>query len=110
MPADITRRDYSLTGGESQRAVEHGLAGADWYRCAIPRKRLKELMQRRDGPAIRDTLIWFAVLGLTGGLAWYFWAAGGACRSSSPMACSTALHRTPVGTSVATAPPSARAG
>ena len=39
----------------------------------IPRKRLKELMQRKDGPAIRDTLIWFAALGVTGGLGWYFW-------------------------------------
>jgi fatty acid desaturase len=73
MPAKMARRDYSLTGGEGQRAVEHGLAGADWYRAAIARKRLKELMQRKDGPAIRDTLIWFAALGLTGGLAWYFW-------------------------------------
>jgi len=73
MPAEMARRNYSLTGGEGQRAVEHGLAGADWYRTPISRKRLKELMQRRDGPAIRDTLIWFAALGLTGGLAWYFW-------------------------------------
>jgi fatty acid desaturase len=53
--------------------VEKGLAGAEWYRSPIPRKRLKELMQRRDGPAIRDTLIWFGVLGLTGGLGAYFW-------------------------------------
>lgn len=73
MPGEMVRRDYSLTGGEGQRAVEQGLAGADWYRAPISRKRLKELMQRKDGPAIRDTLIWFAALGLTGGLAWYFW-------------------------------------
>jgi fatty acid desaturase len=73
MPADNARRDYSLTGRDGQRAVEHGLAGADWYRAPISRKRLKELMQRKDGLAIRDTLIWFAALGLTGGLAWYFW-------------------------------------
>lgn len=72
MPAD-TRRDYSLIGPDGRRAVERGLAGADWYRSPLPRKRLKELMRRTDGPAIRDTLIWFAALGLTGGLAAYLW-------------------------------------
>jgi fatty acid desaturase len=67
------RRDYSLIGPDGRLAIEKGLAGAAWYRSPIPRKRLKELMQRRDGPAIRDTIIWFAVLGLTGGLGAYFW-------------------------------------
>jgi fatty acid desaturase len=70
---DRAGRDYSLVGRDGQFALEKGLAGADWYRSAIPRKRLKELMQRRDGPAIRDTLLWFAALGVTGGLACYFW-------------------------------------
>jgi fatty acid desaturase len=67
------RRDYTLTGPDGRLAVEKGLAGAEWYRSAIPRKRLKELMQRRDGPAIRDALLWFAALGVTGCLAWHFW-------------------------------------
>jgi fatty acid desaturase len=73
MRGGVTRRDYSLVGRDGQLALDKGLAGADWYRSPIPRKRLKELMQRRDGPAVRDTLIWFAVLGLTGGLGAYFW-------------------------------------
>ncbi len=30
-------------------------------------------MRREDGPAIRDTLIWFAALIVSGGLGWYFW-------------------------------------
>ena len=67
------RRDYSLVGSDGRLALEKGLAGAEWYRSSIPRKRLKELMQRRDGPAVRDTLIWFAALGLTGGLGSWFW-------------------------------------
>ena len=50
-----------------------GLASAQWYQCPMPRKRLKELMQRRDAPAIRDTLIWFASFLVSGGLACYFW-------------------------------------
>jgi fatty acid desaturase len=73
MSTETIRRDYSLIGPDGRLAVEKGLAGAEWYRSPIPRKRLKELMQRSDGPAIRDTLIWFAALGLTGGFAWYFW-------------------------------------
>ncbi|WNR42715.1 hypothetical protein [Paenibacillus roseipurpureus] len=30
---------------------------------------MKELINRKDRPAIRDTLIWFAALGITGTLA-----------------------------------------
>jgi fatty acid desaturase len=73
MRGHVTRRDYSLVGRDGQLALDRGLASADWYRSPIPRKRLKELMQRRDGPAVRDTLIWFAALGLTGGLGAYLW-------------------------------------
>lgn len=55
-------RDYSLIGLESERAVERGLASADWYSVRIDRKQMKSLMKRSDGPAIRDTLIWLAGL------------------------------------------------
>ena len=67
------RRDYSLVGADGRLAVERGLATATWYRSPIPRQRLKELMQRRDGPAIRDTLIWIGAFVVTGGLAFHFW-------------------------------------
>jgi fatty acid desaturase len=73
MPHVASRRDYSLIGRDSRLAEEQGLASADWYASPIPRPRLKELMQRRDGPALRDTLLWFALLGVTGGLGAYFW-------------------------------------
>jgi hypothetical protein len=43
------RRDYSLVGRDAKLAVEKGLATAEWYRSPVPRQRLKELMQRRDG-------------------------------------------------------------
>jgi len=63
-----TRRDYSLLGLDAKAAVENGLAAAEWYRCDIPRKRMKELMQRRDAPALRDTGLWIALLiGCSGG-------------------------------------------
>ncbi|WP_395675462.1 fatty acid desaturase family protein [Inquilinus sp.] len=73
MSGEIGRRDYSLVGAEARRAVEAGLAGATWYAGPIPRKDLKELMRRSDGPAIRDTLIWFAALAVTGGLGAALW-------------------------------------
>ncbi len=62
-------RDYSLTGPGGRLAREHGLASAQWYACPIPRKRMKALMQRRDGPAIRDTAIWLGAMAVLGGFA-----------------------------------------
>ena len=66
-------RDYSLTGPDAKRSVDNGLANGQWYQCPIPRKRMKELMQRKNGPAIRDTLIWFAAMGLSGYLSYHYW-------------------------------------
>jgi fatty acid desaturase len=66
-------RDYSLTGIDGQRAKEAGLAGAQWYACPIPRKRMKELMKRSDQPAIRDTAIWLGAMVLLGGLGVWSW-------------------------------------
>lgn len=53
--------------------MARGLASAEWYQCAIPRKRLKELMVRRDGPAIRDAVLWLALLAGTGYAAYLSW-------------------------------------
>lgn len=73
---DIKPRDYSLTGPEGERAIEIGLASAEWYHSDVPRKTMKQLMKRSDSPAIRDTLLWFALLGVSGGggiLLWGSW-------------------------------------
>jgi fatty acid desaturase len=69
----VQRRDYSLVGAESRRAEERGLASAEWYAAPVPRKQLKELMKRKDGPAIRDTALWIGALILFGGGGAYFW-------------------------------------
>jgi fatty acid desaturase len=68
-----TARDYSILGSEKAAAIERGLAAAEWYSCAIPRKDLKVLMRRRDWPALRDTIIWFSALLGTGYIAWLSW-------------------------------------
>jgi fatty acid desaturase len=64
------KRDYSLTGPENKRAQDKGYVEAEWYISPIPRQRLKELMKRKNGPAIRDTFIWFGSLIAAGFLAY----------------------------------------
>lgn len=71
--------DYSLVGENARRAVEKGLAEADWYQCPVPRETMRKLLERRNGPAIRDTILWFALI-LGSGYATYvlwptWWAA-----------------------------------
>ncbi len=71
---------YSLAGPENQAAVDAGLAGGDWFRSDVPRKRMKELMRRSDYPAIRDTAIWLGLLLAFAGLGialWGTWWAAG---------------------------------
>ncbi len=75
--ATITeKRDYSLIGPSARRAAEQGLVAADWYHPDVPRKRMKELMRRSDGRALRDTALWLALLvaaGVGGGVFWGTW-------------------------------------
>ena len=58
--------DYSLVGVNAARAVEAGLAEADWYQSPVPRPVMRKLLERRDGPAIRDTLLWFGLIFASG--------------------------------------------
>lgn len=101
-------RDYSLTGPSSKRALDIGLASAEWYHTEIPRKVMKELMSRRDGPAIRDTIVWVLghILFAAGGIyfwgTWWsvpFWAAYGVLYGS---ACDSRWHECGHGTAFKT--------
>ena len=69
----LQRRDYSLTGFDAKRAVHNGLAQANWYTCPLNRQELKVLVRRRNGPAIRDTLIWLSAMCVCGALVVHFW-------------------------------------
>ena len=66
-------QDYSLTGMNATLAVEKGLAEADWYQCAVPRETMRKLLERRNGPAIRDTLLWFALIFGSGYFTYLLW-------------------------------------
>ena len=65
--------DYSLTGVNAAAAVERGLAEADWYQCPVPRAEMRKLLERRDGPAIRDTILWFALILASGYATYVLW-------------------------------------
>lgn len=69
----MTKRDYSLLGEDGRRAVETGLAAAEWYHTDVPRKVMKELMQRSDQPAIRDTIILYGCMILFAGIGIALW-------------------------------------
>ena len=70
---DIEKRDYSLVGSSARRALELGLASAEWYRSDVPRATMKELIRRSDAPAIRDTIIWIGAILLSAAGLIYFW-------------------------------------
>ncbi len=69
----VPRPDYSLTGVNAKLAIEKGLAEADWYQCDVPRESMRDLLVRRDGPAIRDTILWFALILGSGYATWALW-------------------------------------
>ena len=69
----MAKRDYSMVGPDARRAVETGLAAAEWYHTDVPRKEMKDLMKRADGPAIRDTILLFAAMALFAGIGIALW-------------------------------------
>ena len=60
---------YVLSKESSERALAKGLAEANWYRTPVPKTTLRQLLERRDGPAIRDTVVWFTLIFAAG-----YWA------------------------------------
>ena len=78
MPAAVALQlnDYSLVGKDTPRAVEQGLAEATWYASPVPKEKMRELLQRRNGAALRDTLLWFALIIGSGWAGYQLWQAG----------------------------------
>jgi Na+-transporting NADH:ubiquinone oxidoreductase subunit F len=72
----IRLSDYSLVGKDSALAIEKGLAEATWYTSPVPKEKMRELLTRRDWPAVRDTTIWFAVIIGSGWAGLELWQAG----------------------------------
>src|SRR5262245_4934157 len=57
---------YRLIGGAGEDARARGLVGAEWYKSPVPRSLLRSLQGRSDATAIRDTLIWYALIAAAG--------------------------------------------
>jgi Na+-transporting NADH:ubiquinone oxidoreductase subunit F len=66
-------KDYGLVGHDTALAIERGLAEADWYASPVPRELLRELLERKDGPAVRDTLLYFGLILATGAATYALW-------------------------------------
>jgi fatty acid desaturase len=62
MTAVRAPRDYSLIGPSALEAEALGLVAGEWYHPEVPRRRMKQLMRRRDAPALRDTALWVGLL------------------------------------------------
>lgn len=69
--------DYSLTGPSGKAALASGLADAVWHTSPVAKEAMRELLVRRDGPAIRDSILWFAALFLSGYLGYAYWGSAG---------------------------------
>ena len=73
LKGEIHLSDYSLVGKRTAEAIEKGLAEAKWYASPVAKDKMRQLLERRDGPALRDTVLWFALLfgfGLAGFALW----------------------------------------
>lgn len=105
-----THDDYRMIGGAGERAQAAGLVGAEWYKSPVPRATMKALMKREDAPAVRDTLLWFALIAAAGVWMALSWGQPGSRWPSSSTPRSTPARRMRAGTSPATARPFAPAG
>ena len=72
-PRRMDRKAYQMIDGDGNKAVEQGLANAEWFKCSMTRQQMKGLMQRQDATAIRDTIIWFSLVIGSGIIAYVSW-------------------------------------
>ena len=54
---DEAMADYALDGLDTKRAIETGLADADWYRPKIDHDTLRDLSVRSDVPYLLSRLV-----------------------------------------------------
>src|SRR5579862_4362010 len=69
----LMKNRYVLSKENSELALAKGLAEATWYKTPVPKEKLRELLERHDGPALRDTLLWFLLIFTTGYWAYHWW-------------------------------------
>jgi len=65
--------DYQLSGDAGRVAVENGMANPKWFRPDVDPHDIRNLMQKSDAIAIRDTIIWLGMMIVTAGCAVTLW-------------------------------------
>jgi len=69
-------KDYSLIGDAAREAIDQGKANPKWFRPTVDPAAIRELMQKSDAIAMRDTLIWLGGMVLSAGIAIALWPTG----------------------------------
>jgi MocE subfamily Rieske [2Fe-2S] domain protein len=71
-----SKADYDLLSERGALAVQRGLADAKWYASPVSKEQMRALLERRDGPAVRDTVIWLALIVAFGFAGFKLWGTG----------------------------------
>ena len=69
----MTSKRYSLTKAPTMQNDGSAVKSPRWYKPKVDPRDIRALMQKSDAVALRDTLIWFLGLGLSGYLAVVLW-------------------------------------
>lgn len=66
-------KDYKLSGEAGRAAIENGVANPKWFRPDVDPKTIRDLMQKSDAIALRDTVIWLGAMCATAVVAVALW-------------------------------------
>ena len=66
-------KDYQLSGDAGRSAIANGTANPSWFRPNIDPQLIRDLMQKSDAIALRDTGIWLGLMCLNAGIAVALW-------------------------------------
>ena len=78
MSVQAIRRDYGLSGGNQDAVKLDGLriesrVEEQWWKPKLTRQQMREIMQRRDRPALWHFGLWFVLIGVSAYLAAISW-------------------------------------
>lgn len=60
---------YLLSDEASRLATEKGTANPKWFRPAVDPEKIRDLMQKSDARAMRDTALWLGAMCVAAGCA-----------------------------------------
>ncbi len=66
-------KDYSLTGETGRAATTQGIANPKWFRPDVDPQAIRNLMEKSDAIALRDTLIWIGAMIVSAVIAIMLW-------------------------------------